>query len=158
MSDGTYVQFQVPGHPYSVLRVEFAELMSADEIVNAAAVLADALAAAFPQADESPAPQQEQRTAPAQRPSGQPANEQDAYCPEHKAVQLVLSKDEYQPKDDDGRILRDKFYCPGAKNGTGKNHNVWRSQAVFPQEPRNPVNLLPRSDEPVYSDDEWQGR
>lgn len=61
-----------------------------------------------------------------QRPSGGTG----LWCPEHDSVQLVESLAKYQTYDDvDGVQLPAKFFCPGKENGTGQNHQVWRSQA-----------------------------
>lgn len=137
-----YAQFAVPDLAYSAIRVPLTKEWVEFGVEIAAALRAAYMAEFFPESPPAPepaqkpqdAPQQAQpppRAAPAPQGASRPAQRGSGlFCPEHVKVEVVLSKDEYQPKDVDGSILRDKFYCPGSANGTGKNHNVWRSAAV----------------------------
>lgn len=54
------------------------------------------------------------------------------FCPDHPQVALVQSADKFQEWDEgpNGERIAAKFFCPGDKNGVGKNHSVWRSKAV----------------------------
>jgi len=141
-----FICFGVPDVPFSKIQVPLSDEWIA-EAVRIAGVLRDQYLAAFGEHGAQPFPDVEhvplgEEFAPSAPPASAPPTNRPAaahrpgtglFCPDHTRVELVLSKDEYQPKDDSGQILRDKFFCPAKENGTGKNHNVWRSQALTPQ-------------------------
>ena len=58
-----------------------------------------------------------------------------AYCPEHTNVEVIPSKAQYArfEEDENGNEVQANFFCPGSENGTGKNHNLWRRQLVWPE-------------------------
>lgn len=76
-------------------------------------------------------PPREQRREPprgSQRPQSATQRGSGFYCPNHPNVEVRESAPQYQTYDDvDGVQMPAKFYCPGASNGTGKNHSLWRS-------------------------------
>ena len=99
---------------------------------------------AYPEEVFDPQPAEEPRAGGAEEQgqsnaNGRPAASQPAsrgsrqqgsglYCPEHPAVQAVLSKKEYQKYDDgpDGpEPVPARYFCPGKGNGTGENHSLW---------------------------------
>ena len=135
------IQFSIPSVPYSSVKVTLLGDSQVDSealayALGQAAAFARDFGKAFPGHEDAPFTAEDEHPERGRRPilnRGQAPQSRHtgAYCPEHDGVELVLSKDEFQPKDDDGQIIRDKFFCPAKENGTGKNHNVWRSQAVF---------------------------
>ena len=53
------------------------------------------------------------------------------YCPEHEGIQLKETLPKWQEYDNiDGQQVPAKYYCSKDDNGTGSNHNVWRSHAI----------------------------
>lgn len=160
-----YAQFQIPGHQYSVIRMPL-ERVWISTAVAVARELADALDAAFAPLEQGGGMQAEQRSAPAQRPSGPSSDGAIAFCPDHDNAPMKLSAPQYNK---DG----DKFYHPLdrpiRRDGKEvKSHTLYWRQTVdahgesnegkfLPGATRRPVNAG-RSDEPYYSDDEWQGR
>jgi hypothetical protein len=155
---GGYLQFGIPGVAYSAVRLPLVEdLLEQDEwiarAINAAQLLANAYHEAFAESPQS-APEAAPRTQP--RPAPQPAQPTNgaaqrarvapgrapaavagtgAYCPEHPNVEVIPSKQQYARYEEDefGNQVQANFFCPGAENGTGKNHNLWRRQLVWPE-------------------------
>jgi hypothetical protein len=149
-----YLQFGIPGLPYSAVRIPLVEdLAEMDDWVaramNAAQLLANAYREAFEEAPQPaprpqprPAPQQPQRTngapqrarvAPSKAPAAVAGS--GAYCPEHPNVEAIPSKGIYAKFEEDefGNEVQANYFCPGAENGTGKNHTLWRRQLVWPE-------------------------
>ena len=135
-----YLQFGIPGVAYSAVRIPLvADLQEMDEWVaramNAAQLLANAYHSAFAEPFPESSPEVPVRQL-AARPNGAPPSVRaasGAFCPQHEGIEVIVSAPQYQQYDEDenGQQVPAKFYCPGTKNGTGKNHSLWRSQLVW---------------------------
>ncbi len=155
--DEAYLQFGIPGLAYSAVRIPLVEdLEQQDEWVaramNAAQLLAKAYAETFAEPFEDvPARQVPVRPAsPSSTPSRRPAASQAAprraaaapaldpnlivegFCPDHPSVAALPSIPKYQEVEmgEDGYERYAKYFCPGAENGTGRNHNLYARQLV----------------------------
>jgi hypothetical protein len=132
---------------------EYAEAQMKRRVVDS--LLGDTVAA------PSAAPQGDGRAAPAQRRSRNAQAGTGLFCPQHRKVELVETKKEWQEYTDEG--LPDKFFCPGRENGTGENHQVYRREAEGagqpvsggseydedPRDSRQGVGAAPQEDVPV---------
>lgn len=160
MTDEAYLQFGVPGLPYSAVRIPLVEDLEEQDAwvaraMNAAQLLANAYYEAFGGAEPSPEPaqrpafrpvpkpaaqtngvaQRAQQAAPRRAPAATAVAGTGAYCPEHPNVEVIPSKQQYARWEEDefGNQVQANFFCPGSENGTGKNHNLWRRQLVWPE-------------------------
>jgi hypothetical protein len=153
--DEAYLQFGVPGLPYSAVHIPLVEDLDEQDAwvaraMNAALLLVNTYRETFgtesapepaPRPQPRPAPQQAQRTngtaqqAPRTAPAAPAVKGVGAYCPEHPGVEVIPSKQQYARFEEDefGNQVQANFFCPGSENGTGKNHNLWRRQLVWPE-------------------------
>ena len=154
-----YVQFAIPGVPYSAVRIPLSLNPEEQQIVTenalaAAQAFADAFALTFaepfqaapeprqqlPRQQAAPRPTQTQRA-----PQGRPAARQTSpsadldpelvvygNCPDHPRVSALPSILRYQEveMDDEGNERYAKYYCDGKANGTGKNHSLYARQLI----------------------------
>lgn len=150
-----YVQFQIPGMPYSVVRVplvwnieEFNVL--AAQAMESAKIVKEAYDEAFPErityTGPAETPQAQQRPAFRSAPQQQAPRAQSdgldpnliitGFCPDHPRSKALPSIAKYQEIefDEEGNEKYSKYFCSGKDNGTGKNHSLWRRQ-VIPAEP-----------------------
>lgn len=150
-----YVSFQIPGMPYSVVRLplvwsieEFnvlaAQAMESAKIVKEAydeafperfTPVETGVAGSTPQAQQRPA-QPRQQTPRAQSDGLDPDLIITGFCPDHPRSKALPSIAKYQEIefDEEGNEKYSKYFCSGKDNGTGKNHSLWRRQ-VIPAEP-----------------------
>lgn len=157
-----YAQFQIPGHPYSVVRFPLTQDWVAIA-VEMAVQIADELERAFPEPDAPVQEEQRPRFRPA--PAQQPRQQAVAYCPDHDMAPMQPSAARYNPEGD-------KFYHALAKPVRGqdgrevKNHTLWWRLTVDAEgnsndgkvipgvQQRRPVAAGDRDEEPpLYGDD-----
>lgn len=123
------IKFSIPDVPYSQLEWDATD--DPREAMAAAQAIRNAYLEAFGQ--QAPVLAQ---SAPRQSNGNGQSNGTSAhtglFCPDHPSIELVPSKPEYQTYDflPDGTQVPAKYFCPKEANGTGKNHNVWRSKAL----------------------------
>ena len=155
----SYLQFSIPGVPYSAVRIPLSLNPEEQQIVTenalaAAHAFADAFALTFagpfqaaPEPRQQPPRQQAapQPTTRQRAPQGRPAARQASpgadldpelvvhgNCPDHPDVAALPSILKYQEveMDDEGYERYAKYFCRGAENGTGKNHSLYARQLI----------------------------
>lgn len=132
-----YMQFAVPGVPYSAIRIPLVYDAGQQNVliahaIEAGKILLEAFNDEFGAADPVRQVEAQQRPQEGQQRESQPERGLvQGLCPQHNVrVQPSIVKYRKYEMDDEGNEVLANYFCPGKENGTGTNHTVWRREIV----------------------------